>query len=406
MNKHLAIYISNNENKKQIIKRIISGQIISELSSLKHALFSEITVNRFIDEERRHGHFDVKTKTKNSLTKSSQGQRKMALLNHIISQNPEYLIVDNVFDSLDVQAQKEIEIVLTQLGHNIPIIQITNRKSDILSFVNAMYQIKDGEKVLLDTSNVVTEFKSFIRALPQTYQPNDDSLKSLVKLNNVNVSYQDRAIVKDICFEIKTGEFWQLIGPNGSGKSTILTLITGDNPKGYSQDMVLFGMKKGSGESVWDIRKHIGYFSSEMLRGFMRSDSIENMIISGFLDSIGLYKYPSDRQIIIAHEWLHLLNMYDIRKKSFQFISEGHKRLILIARAMVKQPPLLILDEPTNGLDDHDANIFAELVNKIAAESKTAILYVSHRQEKSIKPDYIFELIPNDSGSLGKELKK
>ena len=125
MNKHLAIYISNNENKKQIIKRIISGQIINELSSLKHALFSEITVNRFIDEERRHGQYDVKTKTKNSLTKSSQGQRKTALLSHIISQNPEYLIVDNVFDSLDVQAQKEIEIVLTQLGHNIPIIQIT-----------------------------------------------------------------------------------------------------------------------------------------------------------------------------------------------------------------------------------------------------------------------------------------
>ncbi|WNH10109.1 ABC transporter ATP-binding protein [Thalassobellus suaedae] len=251
--------------------------------------------------------------------------------------------------------------------------------------------------------DVSKQKKIFIEDLPPPYNPIDTNVENLVKLNNVTVTYGERVIVNAICWEIKPGEFWQLIGPNGSGKSTLITLITGDNPKGYLQDMVLFGMQKGSGESVWEIKRNIGYFSSEMLRGFMRSDSIENMIISGFLDSIGLYKFPSDRQILIAHQWLRILNMYEIKDKSFQFLSDGHKRLVLIARAMVKQPPLLILDEPTNGLDDADAEIFAELVNKIATESTTAILYVSHRnEEKLLKPDFIYELEPEQTGSVGK----
>ena len=405
MSRHVAIYISNKENKPKLIKGVISGQYFSDFSNLKHALFSDIALNKFIDEETRFGHFNVETETRNSLKNSSQGERRKALLNHIISQNPEYIIIDNVFDSLDVEAQVDIEKTLTALGDSIPIVQISNRKRDILPFIERVYQLKEGQLVLSNDVEDSKVFKHFTHDFPEPYHLVDNTIKSLVKLNNVHVSYRDRPILNTICWEIKAGEFWQLVGPNGSGKSTLTTLISGDNPKGYSQDMVLFGIQKGSGESVWDIKKNIGYFSSEMLRGFMRSDTIENMMISGFLDSIGLYKYPSDRQIIIAHQWLRLLNMFDVKHKSFQFLSEGHKRLVLIARAMVKQPPLLILDEPTNGLDDADAEIFAELVNIIAKKSKTAILYVSHREELGIKPDFIYQLTPNETGSTGEVIK-
>lgn len=222
----------------------------------------------------------------------------------------------------------------------------------------------------------------------------------------MTVKYGERTIVKNINWEVRSGEFWQLIGPNGSGKSTLLTLISGDNPKAYNQDITLFGVKKGSGESVWDIKKKIGYFSSEFLRGFERLHSIQNMIISGFFDSIGLYKIPTDTQIKLAHDWLRLLGMYEIRDKSFLSLSTGYQRLVLIARSMVKHPPLLILDEPTNGLDDHDVEIFSKLVNKIAMESNTAILYVSHRKEEGLlNPDHIYELIPHETGSTGRVLE-
>ncbi|GAA4975009.1 ATP-binding cassette domain-containing protein [Algibacter aquimarinus] len=405
MSKHIAIYISNKENKVQLIKRITAGELIPELVTLKGSIFSEITLNRFIEEEMRHGRFDVKTQTNNSLKNSSEGERKRALLNHILTEsNPDYIILDNAFDCLDINAQKQIKTRLEELSCTTSIVQITTRKRDILPFIDDVFTLETGVfKAFKSHGDLVESSKNyFIEALPKPLILNLNVFNPLISLKNVTIKYGDRPILNSINWDIKPGEFWQLIGPNGSGKSTILTLVSGDNPKGYQQDMTLFGIKKGSGETVWDIKKNIGFYSSEMLRGFKRKDTLESMIISGFLDSIGLYKYPTDRQISIAHQWLKLLNMYHIKDKSFQFLSSGHKRLILLARAMVKHPPLLILDEPINGLDDHDTKMFSELVNKIAKESKTAIIYVSHRKEEHIKPDFIFELTPGKKGSTGK----
>ncbi|PKQ46146.1 ATP-binding cassette domain-containing protein [Confluentibacter flavum] len=407
MDIHNAIYISNNEDKHQLIDRIIDGGLFEGFSKLKGALFSEITLNQFIEEEIIHEHFDVVTNTKNSLQKSSEGERKKALLNHLILQNPEYLIADNVFGNLDTAAQADIQQTLKQLSFKIPIIQIINRMEDLLSFINKIYRLEDNSLVLIDNINSLKTNANnlFIESLPKHHNSSLKPIYKLVTFKNVSVKYNDRPILNAIHWEIKSGEFWQLIGPNGSGKSTMLSMITGDNPKAFLQDITLFGMKKGSGETVWDIKKHIGYFSSDMLRGFMRSDSIENMIISGFFDSIGLYKFPLERQTLIAHQWLRILNMYDIKEKNFLSLSNGHQRLVLIARAMVKQPPLLILDEPTNGLDDVDAQLFIQLINKIALESDTAILYVSHRHEVGLKPDFIYELVPSESGSIGREIE-
>lgn len=404
LNMHVAIYFSNTENKNQLIRQIQSGEVLSIFKDLQGALFSEIAINKFIEEEQRHWHYHVQTATKNSLEKSSSGERKKALLQHIVSKDPDYIIVDNVFGNLDVQAQANIEKTLQELSKQTTIIQITNRKSDVLKFITQLYKL-EGRKLIEvnDLECFIDVVKKFVAALPKPYCDTNTVENPIVKLNEVTVSYGDRTIVKNINWEINTGEFWQLIGPNGSGKSTLLTMIYGDNPKAFLQNIKLFGNQKGQGESVWEIKKKIGYFSSEMLRGFMRSDSIERMILSGFFDSIGLYKIPTDRQIIIAHQWLHLLGMYDIKDSNFLNLSTGHQRLVLVARALVKHPPLLILDEPTNGLDDQDVMLFIALINKVASESDTSILYVSHRNESGLlRPDFIYKLSPNKSGSTGK----
>ncbi len=408
MHKHVALYISNKDNKHQLIERIVSGNFIVDYSNLKGAIFSKKTLDKFIDEEVRHGNFNVITSTKNSLLNSSEGERKKALLKHLVLQNPKYILVDNVFGNLDVNAQKNIEETLTNLSHKIPVIQITNRKRDILPFIDNIYKLENQNPVLCKETDVLKQnrTKHFSQDLPKPYSLIKSQFDTLVKFNNVTISYGNRTIVKNIKWVIKPGEFWQLTGPNGSGKSTLLSLISGDNPKAYNQDITLFGVKKGSGESVWDIKRKIGYFSSEHLRGFERLHSIEKMIISGFFDSIGLYKIPSERQIMLAHQWLKVLSMFNIKDKSFLSLSVGHQRLVLIARAMVKHPPLLILDEPTNGLDDNDAELFSKLVNKIASESNTAILYVSHRKEESLlKPSFIYQLLPEPTGSIGKSIK-
>lgn len=408
MQKHIALYISNKDDKNQLIEHILSKNSIINYSKLKGAIFSKKTLDKFIDEEVRHGNFNIVTSTKNSLLNSSEGERKKALLKYLILQNPEYILVDNVFGNLDVNAQKNIEETLTKLSLKIPVIQITNRKKDVLPFIDRVYKLENKTLVLCKKTETIKkeEIKHFSQDLPKPYNLIKPQFDLLVKFNNVTIRYGDRTIVKNINWQIKPGEFWQLVGPNGSGKSTLLSLISGDNPKAYNQDITLFGVKKGSGESVWDIKRKIGYFSSEYLRGFERLHSIEKMIISGFFDSIGLYKIPSERQIMLAHQWLKVLDMFDIKTKSFLSLSVGHQRLVLIARAMVKHPPLLILDEPTNGLDDNDAELFSKLVNKIASESNTAILYVSHRKEESLlKPSFIYQLLPEPTGSIGKSIK-
>ena len=405
---HIAIYISNKDDKLQLIQHIIHGNSIVNLSNLKGALFSEITLNRFIDEEIIHGQFDVQTDTKNSLLQSSEGERKQALLQHLISQKPEYLIVDNVFGNLDTLKQAAIEKTLTNLSASVKIIQITNRIAEILPFIEKMYQFQKSNLVefIVEETSKIMKSLNFVEDLPKPQHPISEAINPLLKFNNVSVTYNDRPILNSISWEIKRGEFWQLIGANGSGKSTILSMIYGDNPKAYGQDITLFGVKKGSGESVWDIKQRIGYFSSEMLRGFKRLDAVGNMIVSGFFDSVGLYKEPTNAQIKITEQWLHVLQLFELRKQPFLSLSKGHQRLVLIARAMVKQPPLLILDEPTNGLDDFDVALFTELINKIAKETNTAILYVSHRKEAGLNPDFIYALTPSEQGSTGKIINK
>ena len=407
LNPHVAVFISNNSDKYDLIDTIISGNSIVQVKGLKGGLFSEITVNKYIEEERRHGHFDIKTISNNSLEHSSAGERKKALLTHIISNKPNYIIVDNIFDNLDAKSQRDIVNTLEQLSEQTLIVQIANRKCDILSFIKNIYCLQDKSLVLVndleDLKNVGK--KNFTISIPKPSLQILPDFNPLVKFKNVTVAYGNRTIVKDITWEINKGEFWQLLGPNGSGKSTLLSLITGDNIKAYHQDITLFGVKKGSGESVWDIKKKIGYLSTELLRGFSRLDSIGNMIASGFFDTVGLYQTPTFEQIEIVRQWLDVLNMFEIRKRPFLSLSSGHKRLVLIARAMVKHPPLLILDEPSIGLDENDVALFSELINKIASESDTAILYVSHRKELGLNPDFMFQLTPDKMGSTGKRVQ-
>ena len=224
---------------------------------------------------------------------------------------------------------------------------------------------------------------------------------SVLSLQNISKSYGKIQALNNLSFEIPQGSVFGVLGPNGSGKSTILSLITGDNPKGYGQNLILFGIKKGSGETVWDIKQNIGYLTPTMTQFFPRLDSVEKMVLSGFFDSIGLYSLPNETQVKTAQNWLQLIGLYDKRSAPFCFLPLGKQRMVLVARAMVKHPPLLILDEPASGLNDEDVVLFTALINKIAAESTTAIVYVSHRPEQGLTPQYIFELQPGADGSTG-----
>jgi molybdate transport system ATP-binding protein len=411
---HAAFYINHNEDKDWLIQQLTEGKMLAgtiSLNNLKGEVFSNKTLNYFIDEEIRHDHYEIEAGKSNTLNRSSSGEQRKALLQYLIAKKPDYIIIDSVFDSLDKLTRQSLQSTLQDLAATTLLIQLFSRKNELLHFIDQIYLFNSNKEMVCINQAVffaqddLKQSDLFTGYIPPPIKKYVLPPGPLVNMNQVAVQFDGRPILLDICWEINAGEFWQLTGPNGSGKSTLLSLITGNSPKGYGQDLTLFGHKKGSGETVWDLKEKIGYFTPSMTLQFERQDSIEQMIISGFFDSVGLYIVPSDIQIQLAREWLLLIGMYKIKNQPFRLFSEGHQRMILIARAMVKHPPLLILDEPTAGLDDEMATLFIALINKIADETTSAILYVSHKDEKGLSPDKVFDLIQTEKGSIGKILQ-
>ena len=407
---HWAIFTDNNSLKDDFIHSLQKGanNDLKELKDLNGALFSKKVLERFIDEEDRHDTKVINVGKNQSVKSMSSGEQKKALLNYLLSLNPDFLILDNPFDNLDVESQADLKVRLNQVRMDVIIVQLNSRKEDVLPFTDRFAKLTGKELYFYDNSEQLTPIelpKSFDKSIPEPPFHYDYDKDILIELKGVSVKYLDKAILQNIHWSIKKGEFWELRGRNGSGKTTILSMITGENPKGYGQELYIFGNKKGSGESVWEIKKRIGYFTPFITNKFTGYHSVEHMIISGLKDSIGLYTKPSEIQKRLAKQWLQLIDMWSIKDHLFHDLTMGQKRLIMCARAMVKHPPLLILDEPTAGLDDQSAALFVALVNKFAKASNTTTIFVSHRKEPGLNPDLIYQLEVDDQGSKGYVIK-
>lgn len=406
---HYGIYLHNNSNKQQLIDDILSNNttLFSNIAGATGVLHSAITIEKIIDEERRHDKFPITTENNRSLESMSSGEQKRELLKHLITQSPDYIILDDWSGSLDVTHVEALKQLIIETARHIRIIQLFYRKRDILPFIDKVYVVDEHNAITKELSasefinESTTEHPIKLDHIPHLFPSIINVPDPLIVLRNVSVSYNERPILNSINWTIKPGEFWQLKGPNGTGKSTLVSMIVGDNPKAYGQDMMLFGYQKGTGESVWDIKKNIGYFYPAMTLLFPRNDTVENMIISGLVDSIGLYTKPTELQQMTAQAWLHILGA-DYHNKRFNDLSPGQQRIILVIRAIVKFPPLLILDEPTVGLDDENTDLFVELINRLISWQQLAIIYVSHRMEEKLQPQKILELIPSHQGSGSK----
>ncbi len=401
---HWNILLSNQINKKEFINTILSGNATAELApfnTLKGILYSDLAIDHFIQKEFQYLELTA-VDSNRKLSTFSSGQRKKKFLQYCIAQKPDFIIFDNPMDHLDQASRVELSKALQEMASHIKIVQLINRATDILPFITNNRQINSDAFVLENISHTPHETKIITQsAIPHAVHPIEYHQKILVQMNNVSVSYEGRPVVTNINWTIQQGEFWQLIGPNGSGKSTLLSLINGDSPKGYGQDLHLFGRKKGSGESVWDIKKNIGYFATNMTSLFTRNHTLEQMILSGFFDSIGLYDLPTTLQKNIADQWLELIGMKHLKNQMFKRLSVGQQRLAMIVRSVLKHPPLVILDEPVEGLDDDSVAMVCQLINLLKEESNMTIVYVSHRIETNLAPNSIFELIPSKEGSIG-----
>lgn len=326
----------------------------------------------------------------------SSGEGRKVLIIEALLKQPDLLIFDAPFDGLDVNARADLQALLEALyDAGKSIVVVVNRFDEISEKCQNLGLIMDKELVkfgakdeILNDSAVhqLTHYEHLpkIYTLPRVPEDCADSIdrnQPIVIMKDVTVQYDDHIVINKLNWTIQPYEHWQICGPNGCGKSTLLSLITGDNPQGYCNDLTLFGMKRGSGESIWDIKKHIGYVSPSFHLDYRVSTTILNVVLSGYFDSIGIYEQPGDEKINLALQWLNIIGLKDQAQASFRSLSFGQQRLLLIIRSLVKQPPLLILDEPLQGLDGLSRELVRRFVEFLMKNGSTQLLFVSHHVE-------------------------
>lgn len=324
------------------------------------------------------------------LIKLSNGETKRLLLAAALIRNPAVLAMDNPLSGLDVDSRKQMNEWLRQVADSGITILMTGSLHEIPDSVTDILVIQSDRSLQKIPRTAAVE-----QLIPAAFPVPDEtvlnallnrkpvpSFSTIVRMKDVNIRYGEKKVLEGINWEVKQGERWALIGGNGAGKSTLLSLINGDNPQAYANDIVLFDRKRGSGESIWDIKKHIGFISPELFQYFPMDISCLHVIESGFYDTIGLFR-PSSRSLeTICRQWMEEMNISQLASRSFRLVSASQQRLCLLARALVKNPALLILDEPCQGMDDAQQQFFRTLIDLICRNSPVTVIYVSHYAEE------------------------
>lgn len=324
----------------------------------------------------------------------SSGEARKVLLLREISQDNSFIILDEPFDGLDVTSYMDVNRLLSVLiSQGKHLLLMVNRATDIPEWITHIAIQHRGQFIFQGTEAEVKNHSEY-QQLSQIHHTNiqlpkaiNDRLQSndpLIKMTDTRVSYGDTLQFSHFNWQLNSGEHCIITGPNGAGKSTLLQLITGDHPQCYGNQLEVFGIKRGSGESIWDIKKHMGIISSSLHRDYRAQGSALTTVISGLYDSIGLYNRPTLADKKLALEWLRLIGLESLANKGFRQLSYGQQRLILIARGLIKQPALLILDEPTQGLDDVNRHLVLAFIEKLADLKQTTLLFVSHRQDEHL----------------------
>ncbi len=319
------------------------------------------------------------------LIQLSNGENKRLQIARAILQEPDMMILDNPFTGLDVQGRETLHRIISRLLQSGMKLMVITPATEIPAAATHVAILEKGTirntlpaadfHPSMVKENAFSLDKALLRLL---CKEGNQQFSDAVKMVNVHVRYGDRHILKNINWCVKKGEHWAISGPNGAGKSTLLSLITGDNAQAYANEVYLFDKRRGSGESIWDIKQRIGYVSPEMHIFFDYTATCFETVASGLFDTIGLFRKLTDDQTTLVNQWLHLFHLSESATRRLSALSMGEQRMVLLARALVKNPPLLILDEPCQGLDREHVQQFIRLIDGICEQCNTTLLYVSH----------------------------
>ena len=336
------------------------------------------------------------------ITLSSGELRKFQLTRTLLAL-PRVLVLDNPFIGLDASTRDSLSELLGALSRSmrLMIILVMSRVDALPPFITHVIPVR-GLDILPKVpacefvtpahpesgdGSVSAELRSVIAGLPlkdlssEPFYPSGPC-PEIIRCTGVTIRYGDRTILRDFNWTVREGERWALTGENGSGKSTLLSLVCADNPQSYACDISLFGHRRGSGESIWDIKKHIGYVSPEMHRAYQKNIAALDIVASGLFDTVGMFMHPTDSQLDICRTWMGVFGIEGLAERPYLRLSSGEQRLCLLARAFVKDPELLILDEPMHGLDPHHCARVKEVIDAFVRRPHKTLVMVSHYESE------------------------
>lgn len=320
------------------------------------------------------------TKQKSSqLIELSSGEHKKLQLVKALWLKPQLLIVDQPYTGLDVNSRKSLNTLLDEIAkEGVNLILISN-DTELPESINRFALLENGQitetsslnRLQINTDYSLGEIPEFLKVSP------DYSSECIIKMVDINISYGEKQVLKNINWEVNRGERWLLQGHNGSGKSTLLSLVNGDHPQAYANELYLFGNRRGSGESIWDIKKRIGLISPEFHWYFDSTSSVWQSVASGLYDNFGLQLELPYAKAKKVDQLLSYFGLTPDKNEPLSTLPLGKQRLTLLARTIIKNPELLILDEPCQGLDQEQTNYFNQLVDELSSNGMT-LIYVGH----------------------------
>ena len=330
------------------------------------------------------------------ITLLSSGELRRLYMATAILSRPKVLIIDNPFIGLDKEMRTQFADILSQLAKRqiAQIVLIVSRASDIPDFITHIVQMVD---MTVQPKVTSAEYRSslptkepssacheaaiaLVKQLPRHTSTVD--CDDVVLMKGVNIRYGERTILRDLNWVIRRGEHWALTGSNGSGKSTLLSLVCADNPQGYACNISLFGRRRGSGETIWQIKHRIGYVSPEMHRAFRCAIPAWKVVASGLNDSMGLFVRPKEGDNAISRYWMRVFGIEALAERTFTKLSSGEQRLVLLARAFVKDPDLIVLDEPMHGLDARNRALVRAVVDAFCERGDKTVIFVTHYEDE------------------------
>lgn len=334
----------------------------------------------------------------------STGELRKVLIARALAGAPRVLVCDEVCDGLDARSRAGLLSALDRAARSgTQLLLTTHRNEELIPSITHKLVLRDGRIVesgdrsaqprgqAAAGSRRREEAEQF--GIPKSSASSPRRLREsrpLIQIEQADVFLNERRVLRNINLEIKTGEHWAVLGPNGAGKSTLLKLVVGDLRPAWGGRVRRFEFTPKN--TIWEVKRRIGIVSPELQSNYRDDVTGLEAIASGFTSSIGVMVKPTRKEFAEAARLAKQLGLAKLARKSVLAMSYGEVRRILLARALVHRPDLMICDEPFDGLDAIGRGQISTLLEAVAASGTTLVLVTHHADDLPACLTHVIEL--------------